>query len=318
MKQIIKIVAIVVVVGGLITLSSSAFVVDQTQQAIVTQFGRPVGEAITKPGLHFKQPFTQQVHYFDNRYLEWNGYKNQIPTKDKRFVWVDTYARWRITDPLKFYQRVRDEKGAQSRLDDIIDGETRDAVANHDLLEIVRTSTAERKPKADAELSKDEQTGLEKVDVAREQIMQEILSHVAKTTPELGIKVIDVRFKKINYNKSVRQSVYQRMIAERKRIAERFRSQGRGEAANIRGKKERELEQIQSEAYKKSEEIKGKADAQATKIYAEAYKQDPDFYQFLRTMETYPNVVDEDSTLVLSTDSEFLKFMHDSDADLKH
>lgn len=312
MKKFLKILAIFGVILGLWLASSAAFVVNETQQAIVTQFGRPVGKTITEPGLYFKKPFVQTVRYFDQRFLEWNGYKNQVPTKDKRFIWVDTYARWRITDPLKFYQRVRNEKGAHSRLDDIIDGETRDAVANHNLLEIVRTSTAEREPLVDAELAKEEQTGLEKVNVARTAIMSEILESASKRTEDLGIEIMDVRFKKINYNEDVRNSVYQRMIAERKRIAERYRSEGRGEAANIRGRKERELEQIESDAFRKAEEIRGKADAEATGIYAAAYKQDPEFYQFLRSMETYPSVIDEDSTMLLSTDNEFLKFMTDS------
>ncbi|QDG53352.1 protease modulator HflC [Persicimonas caeni] len=313
MKKFLTILAIFGVILGLWLASSAAFVVNETQQAIVTQFGRPVGKTITEPGLYFKKPFVQTVHYFDKRFLEWNGYKNQVPTKDKRFVWVDTYARWRITDPLKFYQRVRNEKGAHSRLDDIIDGETRDAVANHNLLEIVRTSTEEREPLVDAELAKEEQTGLDKVNVARTEIMTEILESASKRTQDLGIEIMDVRFRRINYNEDVRNSVYQRMIAERKRIAERYRSEGRGEAANIRGRKERELQQIESGAFRKAEEIRGKSDAEATRIYAEAYQQDPEFYQFLRSMETYPSVIDEDSTMLLSTDNEFLKFMTDSE-----
>jgi membrane protease subunit HflC len=313
MKKFLTILAIFGVILGLWLASSAAFVVNETQQAIVTQFGRPVGKTITEPGLYFKKPLVQTVHYFDKRFLEWNGYKNQVPTKDKRFVWVDTYARWRITDPLKFYQRVRNEKGAHSRLDDIIDGETRDAVANHNLLEIVRTSTEEREPLVDAELAKEEQTGLDKVNVARTEIMTEILESASKRTQDLGIEIMDVRFRRINYNEDVRNSVYQRMIAERKRIAERYRSEGRGEAANIRGRKERELQQIESGAFRKAEEIRGKSDAEATRIYAEAYQQDPEFYQFLRSMETYPSVIDEDSTMLLSTDNEFLKFMTDSE-----
>lgn len=312
MKKFLTILAIFGVIVGLWIAASAAFVVNETEQAIVTQFGRPVGKTITEPGLYFKKPFVQTVHYFDKRFLEWNGFKNQVPTKDKRFVWVDTYARWRISDPLKFYQRLRNEKGAHSRLDDIIDGETRDAVANHNLLEIVRTSTAEREPLVDAELAKEEQTGLEKVKVARTAIMGEILESASKRTEDLGIEIMDVRFKKINYNEDVRNSVYQRMIAERKRIAERYRSEGRGEAANIRGRKERELKQIESDAFRKAEETRGKADAEATGIYAAAYQQDPEFYQFLRSMETYPSVIDADSTMLLSTDNEFLKFMTDS------
>ncbi len=313
MRKFLKILAVFAVILGLWLAASAAFVVDETEQVVITQFGRPVGKTITEPGLYFKKPFVQEAHSFDKRFLEWNGYKNQVPTKDKRFIWVDTYARWRITDPLKFYQRLRDETGAQSRLDDIIDGETRDAVANHNLIEIVRTSTEQREPLVDAELEKEEQTGLDQVAVARAQIMGEILVAASARASDLGIEVMDVRFKKINYNEDVRSSVYQRMIAERKRIAERFRSEGRGDAANIRGRKERELQQIESDAFREAEETRGKADAEATRIYAEAYQQDPEFYQFLRSMEAYPDVIDEDSTFLLSTDNEFLKFMTDSD-----
>jgi membrane protease subunit HflC len=312
MKKFLKIIAIFAAILGLWAVSSAAYVVDETEQVAITQFGKPVGKTITEPGLYFKTPFVQTAHYFDKRYLEWNGHRNQVPTKDKRFIWVDTYARWRITDPLKFYQRVRNEAGAHSRLDDIIDGETRDAVANHNLLEIVRTTTAEREPLVDDAIAKEDRTGLEAVSVARTEIMNQILTDVAVRTKDLGIEVIDVRFKKINYNDDVQNSVYQRMIAERNRIAERYRSEGRGDAANIRGSKERELAQIESDAFRKAEETRGKADAEATRIYAEAYQQDPEFYQFLRSMETYPSVIDDQSTLLFSTDNEFLRFFKNS------
>ncbi len=308
MTKALKIIPIVVLLLGVWTLVSASYVVDETEQVVITQFGRPIGKTVSEPGLHFKAPFIQKAHYFDNRFLEWDGYKNQVPTKDKRFIWVDTYARWRITDPLKFYQRVGNEQGAQSRLDDIIDGETRDAVASHNLLEIVRTSTEEREPMVDIELENEEQAGLEAVKVARTDLMKDILETVDERTADLGMEVIDVRFKRINYNEDVRDSVYQRMIAERNRIAERYRSQGRGEAASIRGQKERELQQIQSNAFKKAQEIKGKADARATSVYAQAYERDVDFYRFLRTMESYPDVVDKDTTMLLSTDSEFFEY----------
>jgi modulator of FtsH protease HflC len=308
MKKLLKIIALFAVLLGIWALASAAYVVDETEQVVITQFGKPVGTTVDKPGLYFKTPFVQQAHYFDKRFLEWSGHKNQVPTKDKRFIWVDTYARWRIVEPLKFYQRVRDERGAQSRLDDIIDGETRDSVANHNLLEIVRTSTEEREPMVDAELAKEERVGLEAVGVARDEIMADILDTTKGRAKDLGIEIKDVRFKRINYNEDVRDSVYQRMIAERQRIAERYRSEGRGEAANIRGSKERELDQIRSDAFREAQKLRGQADAEATAIYAEAYERDPSFYKFLRTMETYPTVFDEDTAMMLSTGSEFLEY----------
>ncbi len=301
-------VAALIVIVVLMTISGGLFIVDETQQVVITQFGRPVGDAIKDPGIHFKIPFIQDAHFFEKRFLEWNGDPNQIPTKDKRFILVDTYARWRITDPLLFYQRLRDERGGQSRLDDIIDGETRNAVASHDLVEIVRATN--REVQIDPDLSKEEQaTALEKVKVGRLGIMSVILKEVQQRTADLGIAVVDVRFKRINYNETVRKTVYDRMIAERKRIAERFRSEGFGESARIRGEKERELKAIQSEAYRKSQEIVGKADAEATAIYAQAYNRDPEFYRFIKTMESYQETLDEDSWLVLSTESDFFRYL---------
>jgi membrane protease subunit HflC len=296
------------IIVAFVVISGSFFIVDETQQVVITQFGRPVGEPIKKPGIHFKFPFAQDARFFEKRYLEWNGDPNQVPTKDKRFILVDTYARWRITRPLLFFQRLRDERGGQSRLDDIIDGETRNAVASHDLVEIVRSSN--REVQVDPDLSAEEQaTSLEKVNVGRSGIMRQILGQVQKRTSDLGIEVVDVRFKRINYNESVRKTVYDRMIAERKRIAERFRSEGLGESARIRGEKERELKAVQSEAYRKSQEIVGRADANATSIYAGAYGRDPEFYGFIKTMESYPETLDENSWMVLSTDGEFFRYL---------
>ncbi len=292
-----------------IIANASIYVVDENQQVVVTQFGRPVGDAITTPGIHFKTPFVQNVHIFEKRFLEWSGERNQIPTKDKRFIWVDAYARWRITDPLRFYQRVRDERGAKSRLDDIIDGETRNAVANHDLLEVVRSSNRAPLVESEIESEEDSNTGLEPIQRGRNEIMAKILTNVTAATADLGIEVIDVRFKQINYNEDVRPRVYERMIAERQRIAQKYRSEGQGESARIRGEKERELQVIESEVFKKTEEIRGRADARATEIYAEAYNVDPEFYRFLKTMESYNKVLDKESTLVLSTDSEFFNYL---------
>ncbi|MFQ5457249.1 MAG: protease modulator HflC [Myxococcota bacterium] len=301
-------VAVALIVAALIVISGALFIVDETQQVVITQFGRPVGDAIKKPGIHFKLPLLQEAHFFDKRFLEWNGDPNQVPTKDKRFIVVDTYARWRIADPLLFFQRLRDERGAQSRLDDIIDGETRNAVAANDLVEIVRSSN--RDVQLDEDLSKEEQTTkLKHVTVGREGIMARILAEVQKRTSDLGIEVVDVRFKRINYNEVVRKTVYERMIAERKRIAERFRSEGLGESARIRGEKERELKSVSSEAYKKAQKIVGAADGKATAIYARAYSPDPEFYRYFKTIETYPKTLDEDDWLVLSTDGDFFRYL---------
>jgi membrane protease subunit HflC len=306
--KIFGLIGVVVAIVGLWALSSAMFVVNENEQVVTTQFGRPVGQAITEPGLYFKVPFVQDNHVFEKRFLEWNGDRNQVPTKDKRFIWVDTYARWRITDPLRFYQRVRDERGAQSRLDDIIDGETRNAVANHDLLELVRSTN--REPSVESEIESDELiVGLVDVERGRNEIMERMLSEVQKRTEDLGIEVIDVRFKQINYNEDVRQRVFERMIAERQRIAQKYRSEGQGESARIRGEKERELQRIESEAFKTAEEIRGRADARAASIYAEAYSVDHEFYTFLRTMESYKDVLKEDTTLILSTDSEYFRFL---------
>jgi membrane protease subunit HflC len=317
MKKTLKIIGGIVVIVVIWVLVSSLYVIDETEQVVITEFGKPVGEPITEPGLYFKKPLIQTTHFFDKRFLEWNGDRNQVPTKDKRFIWVDTYARWKIVDPLKFYQRVRNEAGGQSRLDDIIDGATRDAVANHQLIELVRATTEDRELLVDPELSDAEQAGIETVDVARTEIMSKMLEEVDQRTEDLGVKVIDVRFKRINYNEDVRQSVYQRMIAERKRIAARYRSEGQGEAANIRGQKEKELKQITSQAYRRAEEIKGEADAKATAIYAGAYTRSPEFYDFLRTMESYPKTFDEESTLLLSTDSDFFRYFNEANPGTK-
>ena len=295
----------------LIIISSAAFVVTETEQVIITQFGKPVGEPINSPGIKFKLPFIQDANFFEKRFLEWDGDPNQVPTKDKRFIWVDTYARWRIIDPLLFFQRLRDERGAQSRLDDILDGETRTAIANHNLVEIVRSSNREFARDEDV-LEKDEAEIFSKINIGREKITREILEASAERVKDLGIELLDLRFKRINYVQEVREKVYDRMITERKRIADKFRSEGQGEASKILGEKERELKRITSEAYKKSQEIIGKADAQATTIYASAYDRSAearDFYRFLKTMETYESTFSTEDWLILSSDNEFYKFL---------
>jgi modulator of FtsH protease HflC len=300
-------IAVIAAIVVLIGLESSYYQVSETSQVIITQFGDPVGPMVTTPGLHLKVPFIQQTNYFDKRFLEWEGSPNQVPTKDKRFIWVDTYARWRIVDPLKFLQRLRDERGAQSRLDDILDGETRNAVARYDLIEIVRSTN--RKPEEVAVESEEENVILETITKGRPQITREILQRASSRLSNLGIELLDIRLKRINYVEQVQRDVFARMIAERQRIAELYRSQGEGEAARIRGERERELKRIQSEAYRSAEELRGKADAQATDIYAEAHGRDPDFYAFTKSLETYEKTMDPRTVFILATDSELLKFM---------
>ncbi|RMH60250.1 MAG: protease modulator HflC [Calditrichaeota bacterium] len=298
---------------GLIIVFSTAFVVDETQQVILTQFGQPVGEPITEPGIHFKLPLVQEAHFFDKRFLEWDGDANQVPTKDKRFIYVDTYARWRISDPLLFFQRVRDERGAQGRLDDILDGETRNAVASHLLEELIRSTN--RRPVIVDSIYQDEISEFRHISAGREEISHLILRKASVRTRELGIELLDLRFKRINYIEEVRRKIYEQMITERKRIADRFRSEGQGEAAEILGAKERELKRIQSEAYRKAQEIIGKADAKATAIYASAYNRNAearDFYRFLKTLETYENTINEKDLLILSTDGEYYKYLKNS------
>lgn len=300
--------AVVVVVGAAVLLSA-VYVVSEPEQVIITQFGRPVGGTVDTPGLHLKLPFIQTVNRFDKRFLEWDGEANELPTRDKRFIWVDTTARWRISDPLLFFQRLRDERGAQSRLDDILDGETRNAVANHALVEIVRTSN--REPEPDPSVPEEDQD-FEPIRFGRDRIREVILSAARTRTADLGIEILDVRLKRINYVEEVRAKVYDRMIAERQRIATQYRSEGEGEAARIRGERDRDLQRIQSEAYREAQEIRGRADAEATAIYATAYDQSAEarrFYAFQKTLETYERTVDAETILVLSTDSELYRLL---------
>lgn len=285
----------------------SVYTVSEINQAIITQFGEPVGEPVTEPGLHFKLPFIQTANMFEKRFLEWDGYPNQVPTRDRRFIWVDTYARWRITDPLLFFQRLRDERGAQSRLDDILDGETRNAVARHDLIEIVRTSN--REPTNIGAVAGEVDERLVPIMTGREAITREILEAAAAAVSELGIELLDLQFKRINYIADVQQDVFARMIAERQRIAEEFRSEGQGESARIEGERERDLARIQSEAFREAEGLRGDADAEATQIYAEAYGRDAAFYAFTKSLETYERTMDPSTFFILGTDSELLRFL---------
>ena len=309
-KPQLIIIAVVVFIA-LVVLVSSAFIVNETQQVIITQFGKPVGDPIVTPGIHFKIPLIQDAHFFDKRFLEWDGNPNQVPTKDKRFIWVDTYARWHIADPLLFFQRVHDEIGAHSRLDDILDGEVRNAIARHDLVELIRSTNREPQISEDLTAGEQAETFLQ-IEVGRDQITRSIIEVAALRTVELGIELMDLRFKRINYVEEVQSKIFDRMISERQRVAERFRSEGQGEASKILGDKERDLKQIQSEAYRTAQEIIGKADAEAAAIYAKAYNQSresQDFYQFIKTMETYKTALTEKDWLILSTEGDFFKFI---------
>ncbi|HEY5611908.1 MAG TPA: protease modulator HflC [Thermoanaerobaculia bacterium] len=309
MREIRLAIAAIILLAALITLGNALFIVYETQQVVITQFGKPVGKPIMTPGLKIKVPFVQTVHAFERRFLEFDGDPNQIPTKDKRFIWVDTYARWRITDPLLFFQRLRDEQGAQSRLDDILDGETRNTIAKHELIDLVRSTN---RPFVVAEdvLDLGPQEAAENVEFGREKLTAEVLHSARGRTSDLGIEILDFRFKRINYVDEVRQEVYARMVSERKRIAERYRSEGAGEAARIAGEKEREMRVIESEAYRQSQEIRGKADAAAADIYAAAYSRDTDFYRFLKSMGTLKESFDAETLLLLSTDGDLLRYLN--------
>ncbi|MEE9166341.1 MAG: protease modulator HflC [Candidatus Neomarinimicrobiota bacterium] len=307
MRNAAVILIVIAVLVALLVLGGGVFVVNEIEQVIVTQFGEPKGDAITTPGLKMKIPFIQKANYFDKRFLEWDGDPNQVPTRDKRFVYVDTYARWRITDPLKYFQRLRTEIGAQSRLDDILDGETRNVVANHDLIEVVRSSN--REFERSEELGEQEPSRREIIESGRSKLALEVLESAQSRTSDLGLEILDFRFKRINYVEQVRQEVYSRMISERNRIAEQFRSEGAGESARINGRRERELKEITSEAYRQAQEIKGRADAEAADIYAAVYSRDPEFYRFLKTMEIFRETLDDKTILVLTTDGDFLRYL---------
>lgn len=310
MNRIALTVAAVLVLLLLLGMSGAIYVVTETEQVVITQFGEPVGEPVTEPGLHFKLPFIQVANSFEKRFLEWDGASNQLPTRDKRFIHVDTYARWRITEPLLFFQRLRDERGAQSRLDDILDGETRNTIANHDLIEVVRTSN--RTFEMSDELGIQDVQVQENIEFGRDALAAEVLASAQQRTSDLGIEILDFRFKRINYVEEVQHEVFNRMISERQRIAEQFRSEGAGEAARIEGEKQRELQVISSEAYRQAQEIMGGADAQAADIYAAAYSSDADFYRFLKTLEVYRETLAQDTTLLLGTDGEFLRYLESS------
>src|ERR1700739_4766258 len=304
---------------GILVISLSVYTVDQTEQVIITQFGQPVGEPIPEPGLHFKLPFVQTVNTLDKRFLEWDGAPVAIPTRDKTYIHVDTFARWRIEDPKTYFVRLHDERSAQSRLEDILGSETRNSIAKHDLIEIVRTDK-NRQPIRDERL-KGGATGaigvLPPIEFGRQKIEEEIKTAAAQKLAEFGITVLDFRIKRVNYNPDVLDRIYQRMISERLQIAQRFRSEGEGESARIAGQRERDLNEIQSNAYLQVQKIRGEADAKASEIYAKAYTQDSqaaEFYTFLKTLDAYRKIFTKDSTIVLSTDSQLFRLLKSAGA----
>ncbi len=305
-----KYLAAAAVLVALLLVSSAAYVVDETEQAVILQFGRPIGQPITEAGLHFKMPLIQEVRRFDKRVLEWDGDENQIPTSDKKFILVDTFARWRIVDALKYLQTVRgDEAAAQSRLDDIIDSATRSFISENLLIEAVRNSNRKMASTIEEAQGLGLQSIAQTIEKGREAITNLILEKAAEAMPAFGIELLDVRIKRINYIEDVREKVYERMRSERRRIAEKFRSEGQGRKAEIDGEREKEYQRITSEAYRKAQSIKGTADAEAARIYADAFGRDPEFYSFLQTLESYKNTLNTNTTLILNTESEYLKYL---------
>ncbi len=299
---------IIIAVIACLLVFTSAYVVDETEQVVVTQFGKVMGETKQAPGLYFKVPFIQQANYFPKNLLHWDGDPGQIPTLDKTYIWVDTFARWKIVDPIKYFQTVGNMISAQGRLDDIIDPAVRNFITSYSLIETVRTTNRELDT-FEIGLEDVEKRSVPVIKTGRQQITEGILKQAKPKLEKFGIELVDVKIKRINYVEQVRRTVYSRMIAERNQIAEKFRSEGQGEARKILGEKERDLKLITSQAYKVAQEIKGKADAESTKIYAKAYGLDPEFYSFIKTLDVYGQALDKDSSLVLSTDSEFFKYL---------
>ena len=314
MKAALQISIIVVVVAVLLVLSGTFYTVEEGQQAVIVQFGRPVGETVTEAGLHVKLPFVQSVRRFEKRLLTWDGDPNQIPTKGREFIWVDTTARWRIADAKKFLENVASEEGAQSRLDDIIDSVVRDQVSSSELIELVRSASWEVPAEMEAEIKKEvaaerEEEIKKEITRGREDITRTILAEARKIIPQYGIELVDVRIKRLDYVESVRERVYARMISERKRIAAQFRSEGEGRSAEILGGMEKDLRQIRSTAYRQVQELRGGADAEATRIYGEVYSRDPEFYAFSRTLEVYGEGANKNSVLILTTDSDYYRYL---------
>jgi membrane protease subunit HflC len=309
MKKIVIIIVAIVIAG--ILLARPFYTVDETQQVIITQFGKPIGDAVTEAGLHFKLPFIQTANYFPKNLLEWDGDPGQIPTQDKTFIWVDAFARWRIKDPLKFYKAVNNERAAQKKLDDILDAATYNFITSHHLIEVVRSSDRLLEAEKVTIVVGLPEKAREKIKIkmGREKMTRGILEQAAPKLEGFGIEIIDFRIKRINYVEAVRKKVYERMIAERNQISEKFRSEGKGESKKIKGEQQKELRRIQSEAYRKVEETKGKADGEATKIYADAFSKDPEFYSFINTLDIYKKALNEDVRVILSTNSDFFKYL---------
>jgi membrane protease subunit HflC len=305
---------VLILVLALLVTTRAAFVIDQAEQGIIVQFGEPIGGVIADPGLHWRLPFIQEVRRFDKRLLDWDGDVSQIPTLGREFIIVDTTARWRISDPLQFLRSVRDESGARTRLDDILDSVVRDIVSGTELEEIVRSADWQVDV---SELSEEEVTALENTDLERPTkgrglLEQDMLGASSRQMAELGIELVDVRIKRINYIDSVREQVESRMIAERQSIAARFRSEGQGSSQEILGEMERELRRISSEAERRAQEIIGRADAEATRIYGEAYGQDPEFYSFFKTLESYA-MLGPNTTLMIDANSDFFRYLESTE-----
>lgn len=310
MSNIVKSLSLIVAAAVILVVYSAAYIVNETEQVVITQFGRVIGDSVSTPGLHFKLPFFQHANYYPKNLLTWDGDPGQVPTKDKTYIWVDTFARWKIVDAVQFFQAVNTERAALERLDDIIDPAMRNLVTSYPLVESVRNSDRQLGQLDVFESVVDEKRKRfqYKIELGRDEITRRIVQQASEKLSQFGIELVDVKIKRINYIENVRKAVYDRMIAERNQIAEKYRAEGKGEASNIRGEKEKELQVIKSQAYKESQTIKGKADAEATQIYARAYGTDPDFYAFLKTMEVYKETLEKDSTLVLSTDSDFMRY----------
>jgi membrane protease subunit HflC len=298
---------IIIIVIIVIALFAAAYVVDETEQVIITQFGKAVGDPKKDPGLYFKIPWFQTANYFPKNLLEWDGDPGQVPTLDKTFISVDTFARWKIVDPLEFFRTVNNPQAALGRLDDIIDSTVRNYITSYNLIETVRNTNRELTVETGTD-QVTETSALGEVSLGRGGITRGILEQAQPKVKKFGIQLIDVKIKRLNYTEKVRQSVYNRMIKEREQKAEEYRSEGQGEARKIEGGVEKELLQITSEAYKSAQEIKGKADAEATEIYAQAFGKDPDFYSFIQTLDIYKEALGKESSIILSTDSEFLKY----------
>ncbi len=307
MNKIIRTIVIIVLIGLVVTVMDGFYILPEGKQAVVTQFGAPVGDPITDAGLKFKKPFVQKVTYFDKKILIWDGDPNQIPTNDKTFVYLDVSARWRISDALRFLQAVNNETRAQTILDDIIDGTVRELVNKNNLVEIVRSSDWVAAEMLQESVRRKEVE--EEIRYGRDKIAAMIQQAASQLTPKYGIELVDVMFKRVNYIETVRRKVYERMISERKRIAAEKRALGEGLKAEILGKVDRELKEISSKAIRGAQEIKGKADAEAARIYADAYNKDPEFYAFSKSLETYKQTMGDNSKLIISSDSPFYKYL---------